>query len=177
MTTTEQATTTTSPLFRRRRLLRRSAYAVVTTLAAALALLVGAAPAHAAPLDSVFINTAKVDFALMFDPMTCEPVGAGGILDWQAGGGTFTPRLTGIHSSHAASADHSYLTLEAFSANGALLGLSATPVLFSPAACDQAAVNISLAPIPKAALHHVTVTAYLWQNNSWMVQSVITAKA
>jgi hypothetical protein len=159
------------------RLLRRSVYAVVTTLTAALALLIGAAPAHAAvPTDTVLINTAKVDFALLVDPMTCEPIGSGGILSWQAGGGTYTPRLTGLQSSHAATNDHSYLTLEAFTANNVLLGLSATPVLFSPAACDLGPVNVSLSPIPANALHHVTVTAYLWLNNNWVVQSVVTAK-
>ena len=136
MTITEQATTTTSPQLRRRRVLRRSAYAVVTTLAAALALLIGAAPAHAAPIDTVLINTAKVDFAVVFDPMTCEPVGTGGVLDWQAGGGTYSPRLVGVHSSHAATADHSYLTLEAFTTNLVDVVLA---ILHAPTSVNQTA--------------------------------------
>ena len=177
MTTTEQATTTTSPPVRRGRLLRRSAYAVVTTFAAALALLVGAAPAHASGAnDAILINTARVDFDLLIDPFTFEPAGNGGILYWQAGGGNYTPRLLGIQSSHANTFDRSYIKLEAFNVNNVQLALGTSPVLVGPNAWDIASVDISLSAIPTNALHHVTVTAYLWLGNAWVAQSVVTAR-
>jgi hypothetical protein len=173
MTTTEQTTTPTSPIVRRRRLLRRSAYAIVTALAAALAVMTGAAPAHAATSDVILIDTDKVDFAWLIDPLTHEPTNVGGLLSWNAGGGNYTPRLLGTLSSHATTFNRVRIEVVAHNASGGLLASGSSPELVGDEDWDITGVDLSLTPIATNVLDHVHVIAYLWVGNGWVEQSSI----